>query len=157
LLNNRNKILKMLECDYLYSMGRWMAFDYGTKRTGIAVTDPFNIIATGLATIESEALLEFIKKYISTEQVSVFVVGEPKQMNNTPSLSAQSISHFVAQLNKVFPAIPVKRIDERFTSKMASQVIAQSGKSKKEREKKEHIDLVSATIILQSYMESISN
>jgi putative Holliday junction resolvase len=147
----------MLECDYLYSMGRWMAFDYGTKRTGIAVTDPLNIIATGLATIESEALLEFIKKYISTEQVSVFVVGEPKQMDNTPSMSAQSITQFVAQLNKVFPAIPVKRIDERFTSKMASQVIAQSGKSKKEREKKEHIDLVSATIILQSYMESNSN
>ena len=147
----------MLECDYLYSMGRWMAFDYGTKRTGIAVTDPLNIIATGLATIESEALLEFIKKYISTEQVSIFVVGEPKQMDNTPSMSAQSITQFVAQLNKVFPAIPVKRIDERFTSKMASQVIAQSGKSKKEREKKEHIDLVSATIILQSYMESNSN
>jgi putative Holliday junction resolvase len=157
LLNNSNKILKMLECDYLYSMGRWMAFDYGTKRTGIAVTDPLNIIATGLATIESVALLEFIKKYISTEQVSVFVVGEPKQMDNTPSMSAQSITHFVAQLNKVFPAIPVKRIDERFTSKMASQVIAQSGKTKKEREKKEHIDLVSATIILQSYMESTSN
>jgi putative Holliday junction resolvase len=157
LLNNSNKILKMLECDYLYSMGRWMAFDYGTKRTGIAVTDPLNIIATGLATIESEALLEFIKKYISTEQVSIFVVGEPKQMDNTPSMSAQSITQFVAQLNKVFPAIPVKRIDERFTSKMASQVIAQSGKSKKEREKKEHIDLVSATIILQSYMESTSN
>jgi len=144
----------MLECDYRYSMGRWMAFDYGTKRTGIAVTDPLNIIATGLATIESEALLEFIKKYISTEHVSVFVVGEPKQMDNTPSMSAQSITLFVAQLNKVFPAIPVKRIDERFTSKMASQVIAQSGKTKKEREKKEHIDLVSATIILQSYMES---
>lgn len=144
----------MLECDYLCSMGRWMAFDYGTKRTGIAVTDPLNIIATGLATIESEALLEFIKKYISTEQVSIFVVGEPKQMDNTPSMSAQSITHFVVQLNATFPTIPVKRIDERFTSKMASQVIAQSGKSKKEREKKEHIDLVSATIILQSYMES---
>ncbi len=147
----------MLECDYLCSMGRWMAFDYGTKRTGIAVTDPLNIIATGLATIASEALLDFIKKYISTEQVSIFVVGEPKQMDNTPSMSAQSITNFVAQLNAAFPAIPVKRIDERFTSKMASQVIAQSGKSKKEREKKEHIDLVSATIILQSYMESTSN
>ncbi len=144
----------MLECDYLCSMGRWMAFDYGTKRTGIAVTDPLNIIATGLSTIASEALLEFIKKYISTEQVSIFVVGEPKQMDNTPSMSAQSITHFVAQLNATFPTIPVKRIDERFTSKMASQVIAQSGKSKKEREKKEYIDLVSATIILQSYMES---
>ena len=98
--------------------------------------------------------INIIKKYISSEQVSVFVVGEPKQMDNTPSMSAQSITQFVAQLNKVFPAIPVKRIDERFTSKMASQVIAQSGKTKKEREKKEHIDLVSATIILQSYMES---
>ena len=147
----------MLECDYLCIMGRWMAFDYGSKRTGIAVTDPLNIIATGLTTIASEALLEFIEKYLSTEQVSIFVVGEPKQMDNTPSMSAQSITHFVAQLNAAFPAIPVKRVDERFTSKMASQVIAQSGKSKKDREKKEHIDLVSAIIILQSYMESTSN
>ena len=94
------------------------------------------------------------KDYFSKEKVAGVIVGEPKQMDNTPSMSAQSITQFVAQLNKVFPAIPVKRIDERFTSKMASQVIAQSGKTKKEREKKEHIDLVSATIILQSYMES---
>ena len=105
----------MLECDYLCIMGRWMAFDYGSKRTGIAVTDPLNIIATGLTTIASEALLEFIEKYLSTEQVSIFVVGEPKQMDNTPSMSAQSITHFVAQLNAAFPAIPVKRVDERFS------------------------------------------
>ncbi len=147
----------MLECDYLCNMGRWMAFDYGLKRTGIAVTDPLNIIATGLTTIASQELIDYIKTYLTNEQVELFVVGEPKQMNNEPSISAQMINGFVQKLNTTFPTIPIKRIDERFTSKMASQVIAQSGKSKKDREKKEHIDLVSAIIILQSYMESINH
>jgi putative holliday junction resolvase len=135
-------------------MGRLMAFDYGGKRTGIAVTDPLKIIATGLATVPSKEVIDFIKKYLFTEQVELFIVGEPRQMDNSPSQSAQMVNNFVKDLQKTFPLIPVERVDERFTSKMASKVIAESGKTKKERQKKEHIDTISATIILQSYMES---
>jgi putative Holliday junction resolvase len=135
-------------------MGRLMAFDYGGKRTGIAVTDPLKSIATGLSTVLSKEIIPFVKNYIVKEEVELFIVGEPKQMDNTPSGSAKMVNHFVKDLQKNFPHIAVERVDERFTSKMASRVIAQSGKTKKERQKKELIDTISATIILQSYMES---
>lgn len=135
-------------------MGRWLALDVGAKRTGIAVTDPLRIIATALETIPTHDLVPFLKKYFQTEQVDIVIVGEPKQMDSSPSESAKMINNVITKLKQSIPSITIERMDERFTSKMASQIIAQSGKSKKERQKKELIDTVSATIILQSYMEA---
>ena len=134
-------------------MPRLMSFDFGTKRLGIAVTDPLQIFATGLTTIHPKDIVEFIQKYLLTEQIEAFVVGEPKQMDGTASQSAQHVKGFVTILKKHFPAIPVELIDERFTSKMASATIAQSGLKKSDREKKELVDTISAVIILQSYLE----
>jgi putative Holliday junction resolvase len=135
---------------------RVLAFDYGTKRIGIAVTDPLQIIATGLDTIHPKDIIEYLKKYLTAEQVELFVVGEPKQMNGSPSQSAPHIKGFITTLNKNFPEIPVERIDERFTSKMASAVVAQSGFKKTDRQNKERLDTISATIILQTYLEKKS-
>jgi putative Holliday junction resolvase len=133
-------------------MGRWLALDVGAKRTGIAVTDPMRIIATALNTIPTQELVSFLKDYFQKEEVELLIVGEPKQMDNTPSQSAALINKEIDKIKVAFPNINIKRIDERFTSKMASQVIAQSGMNKKNRQSKELIDTVSATIILQSYM-----
>ena len=133
-----------------------MAFDYGTKRIGIAVTDPLQIIATGLDTIHPIHIIDYLKKYLQTEQVERFIVGEPKQMDNTPSQSAPHVKGFVGLLKKSFPDIPVEMLDERFTSKMASATIAQSGMGKKARQNKELVDTISAVILLQSWM-SISH
>ena len=135
---------------------RVLAFDYGTKRIGIAVTDPLQIIATGLDTIHPKDIIKYLKKYLSTEQVELFVVGEPKQMNGSPSQSAPQIKGFITTLNKNFPDIPVEQIDERFTSKMASAVVAQSGFKKTDRQNKERLDTISATIILQTYLQKKS-
>ncbi len=132
---------------------RIMAFDYGTKRIGIAVTDPMQIIATGLDTIHPNAIVEYLKKYMQTEEVERFVVGEPKQMDNTPSQSAMHVKGFVNLLRKTFPDIPIEMLDERFTSKMASAAIAQSGMNRKDRQNKALVDTVSAVILLQSWME----
>ncbi|MGV3706995.1 MAG: Holliday junction resolvase RuvX [Arcticibacter sp.] len=134
-------------------MGRIIAFDYGTKRVGVAVTDPLQIIATGLTTIHPKDVVDFLKNYMQTEQVELFVVGEPRQMDGTASQSAPHVKGFITILKKAFPAIPVEKIDERFTSKMASAAIAQSGLKKSDRQSKSLIDTVSATIILQSWME----
>ncbi|RYY34755.1 MAG: Holliday junction resolvase RuvX [Sphingobacteriaceae bacterium] len=131
---------------------RVMAFDYGTKRIGIAVTDPLQIIATGLDTIHPMHITDYLKKYLQTEQVVRFIVGEPKQMDNTPSQSAMHVKGFVTLLRKNFPEIPIEMLDERFTSKMASAAIAQSGMGKKARQNKELVDTVSAVILLQSWM-----
>jgi len=131
-----------------------MAFDYGTKRIGIAVTDPLQIIATGLETIHPKDIVEYLKKYLQTEQVERFIVGEPKQMDNTPSQSAIHVKGFVTILKKNFPEIPVEMLDERFTSKMASATIAQSGMGKMDRRNKELVDTISAVILLQSYMQT---
>ncbi len=135
---------------------RILAFDYGTKRIGIAVTDPLQIIATGLDTIHPKDIVDYLKRYISSEQVELFVVGEPRQMDGTPSQSTPHIKGFITTLNKNFPEIPVERIDERFTSKMASAVVAQSGFKKSDRQNKERLDTISATIILQTYLEKKS-
>jgi putative holliday junction resolvase len=134
-------------------MGRILAIDYGRKRSGIAVTDELQIIATGLTTVPSHELLKFLKDYIQREKVDCIVVGEPKQMNNQPSESLQYIRPFVTSLQKEFPGIPVERMDERFTSKMAFQTMIDGGLKKKDRQNKELVDTISATIILQSYME----
>ena len=135
---------------------RILAFDYGTKRIGIAVTDPLQIIATGLDTIHPKDIIDYLKKYISTEQVELFVVGEPRQMDGSPSQSTPHIKGFITTLKKHFPEIPIERIDERFTSKMASAVVAQSGFKKTDRQNKERLDTISATIILQTYLEKKS-
>lgn len=135
---------------------RVMAFDYGTKRVGIAVTDPMQIIATGLDTVHPIKIIDYLKKYLQTEQVERFIVGEPKQMDNTPSQSAIHVKGFVNLLKKTFPEIPVEMLDERFTSKMASATIAQSGMNKKHRQNKELVDTISAVILLQSWMEGLN-
>ena len=133
---------------------RIMAFDYGTKRIGIAVTDPLQIIANALDTVHPNEVLEYLKTYLTTEQVECFVVGEPKQMDGTESQSAQHVRGFVNSLKKNFPQIPVHLVDERFTSKMASAAILQAGVKKAGRQNKALVDAVSATIILQSFMQS---
>ncbi|MGY0039608.1 Holliday junction resolvase RuvX [Pedobacter sp. NJ-S-72] len=134
-------------------MPRIIAFDYGTKRIGIAVTDPLQIIATGLDTIHPKDIVEYLKKYLLTEQVEAFVIGEPKQMDGTPSESAQHVKGFSTILKKNFPDIPQHWIDERFTSKLAHQTIMQSGLKKQDRRNKERVDTIAATIILQYFME----
>ncbi|WP_419802233.1 Holliday junction resolvase RuvX [Mucilaginibacter sp.] len=137
-------------------MPRIMAFDYGTKRIGIAVTDPLQIIATGLETIHPKDIVEYLKKYLVKEVVELFVVGEPKQMDGSPSQAAPMIKGFITILKKHFPLVPIEMMDERFTSKMASAAIAQSGLKKMDRRDKSLIDTISATIILQSYLEKNS-
>ncbi|WP_442795389.1 Holliday junction resolvase RuvX [Pelobium manganitolerans] len=137
-------------------MGRLMAFDVGTKRLGIAVTDPLKMFATALETIHPKDLESYLKKYLQTQEVETFIVGEPKQMNGTPSESIQHVKGFVTLLKKHFPDIPVVMMDERFTSKMASAAIAQSGLKRSDRQNKALVDSVAATIILQSYLEKLS-
>lgn len=135
-------------------MSRIVAIDYGKKRTGIAVTDPMQIIATGLTTVSTHELLAFLRKYLSEEKVERFVMGMPKQMNNEDSENAQRVKVFVGTLKKLFPDIPVELVDERFTSVLAQRTILEAGLKKKERQNKALVDEVSATIILQSYLES---
>ncbi|WP_299123935.1 Holliday junction resolvase RuvX [uncultured Winogradskyella sp.] len=137
-------------------MARILAIDYGTKRTGIAVTDEMQIIASGLTTIDTKELLVFLKNYISSENVDKFVVGLPKQMDNTASESEVYIQEFLEKLAKSIPHIPVARVDERFTSKMAFQTMIDSGLKKKQRQNKALVDEISATLILQSYLASQS-
>lgn len=134
-------------------MGRILAIDYGKKRTGLAVTDPLQIIANGLTTVASHEVLKYLKDYLQKEPVEAFVVGYARQMNHSDSESMQYIEPFVKQLSKHFPQIPVYRVDERFTSKMAFQTMIDGGLKKKQRQNKALIDTISATIILQSFME----
>ena len=134
-------------------MARILAFDYGTKRIGVAVTDPLQIIATGLDTIHPKDIIDFLKKYMLTEQIEAFVIGDPKQMDGSPSESAQHVKGFSTTLKKNFPTIPQYWIDERFTSKLAEQTIMQSGFKKSDRRDKERVDAIAATIILQYFME----
>lgn len=133
-------------------MARILAIDYGVKRTGIAVTDELQLIASGLTTVETKTLLPFLKEYISKENVELFVIGEPKQMNYEASQSEVHIQKFLTQLQKQIPEMPIVRVDERFTSKMAFQTMIDSGLKKKQRQNKQLIDEISATIILQSYL-----
>lgn len=136
--------------------GRIIAIDYGQKRVGLAVTDPEQIIATSLTTVRSIDIIPFLKEYIKREQVVLFVVGEPKQMNYEASESSRFIEPFIKLLIKEFPGIPVARADERFTSKMAMRTIQEAGLKKKDRQNKSLVDTVSATILLQSYLEQMS-
>jgi len=134
-------------------MGRIVAIDYGRKRVGLAVTDALQIFATSLTTVHSKDVMSYLKEYVQKETVECFVVGLPRQMNNTDSESARFIEPFVRLLQKQFPLIPIVRVDERFTSKMATATILEAGLKKKDRQNKALVDTVSATIILQSYLE----
>jgi len=136
-------------------MGRLLAIDYGTKRTGIAVTDEMQIIASGLTTVETSNLIVFLKTYISKEKVDKIIVGLPKQMNNSDSESEVYIQKFIVALEKEMPHISIERVDERFTSKMAFQTMIDGGLTKKQRRNKALVDEISATLILQSYMSSL--
>lgn len=137
---------------YLSSMPRILAIDYGTKRVGLAVTDPSQIIATALDTVPAHEIIAYLKKYVQKEAVECFVVGEPKTMMGKPSEITPQINAFLAVLNKEFPQIPVKRVDERFTSGMAFQTMIDAGVKKMDRRDKGTVDRISATIILQSYL-----
>ena len=127
---------------------RILAIDYGIKRTGIAVTDEMQLIAFGLTTIPSETTITFLKDYFSKEKVERVIVGEPKQMDGTPSQSAEIINAFVTKFEQAFPEMPVDRVDERFTSKMAFQTMIDSGVNKKQRQNKALVDEIDATILL---------
>lgn len=131
-------------------MSRVLAFDYGLKRVGLAVTDPLQIIANGLTTLPTHELFTFLDNYLKTENVSAFVVGEPKRLNNTETHNTPHVVNFVKQLQKKYPLIPIKLVDERFTSKMAFQTMIDAGLGKKQRTNKALVDQISATIILQS-------
>ncbi len=133
-------------------MGRIIGLDYGKVRTGIAVTDELQLIASGLTTVLTSDLVPFLIKYVSEEKVTAFVVGEPKQMNNTPSESEALIGPFIKVLSQTFPVIPIYRQDERFTSQMAVKSMIASGMKKKQRRNKEMVDEISATLILQAYL-----
>lgn len=139
--------------NYVNILGRILALDYGTIRTGIAVTDELQIIASGLTTIDTKKIFSFLTDYLKKENVELFIVGEPKQMNNKHSESEQYIKPFIKKLSLTFPKIPIKRVDERFTSKMAFQSMIDSGLKKKQRKNKALIDEISATIILQTYLQ----
>jgi putative Holliday junction resolvase len=136
-------------------MSRILAIDYGSKRTGIAVTDELQIIASGLTTVATNDLIAFLKDYTKKEMVELFLVGEPKQMDNSPSESEALIIPFIKKLEKEFPNIIIKRVDERFTSKMAFQTMIDSGLKKNQRKNKALVDEISATLILQSYLYSL--
>ena len=133
-------------------MARVMALDYGVKRTGIAVTDELQMIASGLTTVDTPNLLNFLKDYFKKEKVETVVVGEPKQKDNSASQSEVFIAEFLKKFREKFPEIKLVRVDERFTSKMAFQTMIDSGLKKKKRQNKALVDEVSATIILQSYL-----
>ena len=133
-------------------MPRILAIDYGQKRTGIAITDEMQIIASGLTTIPSETAIAFLKDYFSKEKVEAVIIGEPKQMNGQPSQSTEVIEKFVAKFKTNFPEMAIERVDERFTSKMAFQTMIDSGLKKQQRKNKALIDEISATIMLQDYL-----
>tara|TARA_R110000868_G_scaffold103050_1_gene283827 strand:+ start:676 stop:1086 length:411 start_codon:yes stop_codon:yes gene_type:complete len=136
-------------------VGRIIALDYGKVRTGIAVTDELRLIASGLTTVNTKELLSFLRDYVKNEKVEEIVVGEPKQMNNEVSESEALIIPFLAKLKAQFPTLKIERQDERFTSKMAFQTMIDSGLKKKQRRDKALVDEISATLILQGYLNRI--
>lgn len=137
-------------------MARILAIDYGGKRTGLAVTDPLQIIATGLQTIPSSELIPFLKKYTAAETVELIIIGMPKNWDDTDTHGTAPAQAAVKSLQKNFPLIPVKEVDERYTSKMAKAAMLEMGMKKKDRREKGNVDLIAATIILQEYLQSVS-
>ena len=134
-------------------MARLLAIDFGTKRTGIAITDEMQIIASGLTTVSTKDLISFLKDYFAKEDVELIVIGEPKQKDGTHSDVEVCIKNFIIKLVKAFPTLIIERMDERFTSKIALKTMIESGLSKKKRQNKSLVDEISATIILQDYLK----
>lgn len=134
-------------------MARILSIDYGTKRTGIAVTDTLQIIATGLTTIHTQTLFDFIDDYLKKEAVECIVIGNPKKLDNTPSDTAQHVVGFTRKLKEKYPQLKIEMLDERFTSGMAQQAMIAAGSTKKQRQNKETIDMLSAVLLLQNYLE----
>jgi putative Holliday junction resolvase len=137
-------------------MARILCIDYGLKRTGIAVTDPLQIIATGLTTVDSKELISFLKKYFLQEKVELMVIGEPKNLDDSDTHATPLVKEVIKKLEKEFPLIPIKKVDERFTSKMAKQAMIDMGMKKKDRRNKRTVDEIAATIMLQEYMGNVS-
>ncbi|HSN60961.1 MAG TPA: Holliday junction resolvase RuvX [Ferruginibacter sp.] len=135
-------------------MARILSIDYGGKRTGIAVTDPMQIIATGLTTIASHELIPFLKKYFVQEQVELIIIGMPKNLDDSDTHGTPLAEAAIKRLKKEFPLIPIKTVDERYTSKMAKEAMLQMGMKKKDRRDKKLVDEIAATIMLQEYMEN---
>ena len=136
-------------------MPRILAIDYGLKRTGLAVTDPLQIIATGLATVHSKELLSFLKKYFSKEKIKLIIIGEPKNWDDSDTHATSLVENCIKEIQKNFPDIPVKKVDERFTSKMAKDSMLEMGLKKKDRRNKALVDEIAATIMLQEYLRAI--
>ena len=136
-------------------MARILAIDYGEKRTGIAVTDPLQIIATGLATIESKELIPFLKKYFLQEQVEIIIIGLPKNWDESDTHGTPLVKEAIKRIKKEFPQMPLKTVDERYTSKMAKDAMLEMGMKKKDRQVKGNVDVIAAAIILQEYLQSI--
>lgn len=135
-------------------MGRILAIDYGRKRCGIAVTDPLKIIANGLETVATHRLMEFLKEYLSREQVELIVIGKPTQLNGEPSENMRYITPFVNRLKKEMPNMPIEMVDERFTSTIAHQAMIEGGMKKSDRRDKARVDTIAASIILNDYLQS---
>ena len=133
-------------------MPRILAIDYGLKRTGLAVTDPLKIIATGLTTVESRQLIPFLKDYFSREEVELIIIGDPRNMDDSDTHATPLVAKCIKDLEKNFPNMPLKKVDERFTSKMASQAMLDMGLKKKQRRNKALVDEIAATILLQDYL-----
>lgn len=136
-------------------MARILAIDYGGKRTGLAVTDPMQIIATGLSTIDSKELIPYLKKYFVTQSVELIIIGLPKNWDESDTHGTPLVEAAIKKLKKEFPLIPLKTVDERYTSKMAKDAMLQMGMKKKDRRIKGNVDIIAATIILQEYLQSI--
>ncbi len=137
-------------------MARILCIDYGLRRTGISVSDPLQIIATGLTTVNSNELIPFLKDYFKKEQVELIVIGEPKNLDDSDTHATPLVKAIIIKLKKEFPQMPLKTVDERYTSKMAKQAMIEMGMKKKDRRNKRTVDEIAATIMLQAYMQSIS-
>jgi putative holliday junction resolvase len=135
-------------------MARILAIDYGGKRTGIAVTDPLQIIATGLETIDSKELIPFLKKYMTGEPVELIIIGEPKNWDDSDTHGTPLVHQAIKKITKEFPLVPLKTVDERYTSKLARTAMLEMGMKKKDRRDKRNVDVIAATIILQEYLQS---
>ncbi|HEX6169915.1 MAG TPA: Holliday junction resolvase RuvX [Chitinophagaceae bacterium] len=136
-------------------MSRIISIDYGAKRTGLAVTDPLQIIATGLTTVESKQLIPFLKEYFAKEEVELIIIGEPKNWDDTDTHATALVEKIIKQLERNFPAIPIKKVDERYTSKMAKDAMLEMGLKKMQRRNKKLVDEIAATIMLQEYLRQL--
>jgi len=136
-------------------MPRILAIDYGLKRTGLAVTDPLKIIASALTTVETPQLFNYLKDYFKREEVELILIGEPKNLDDSDTHATPLVKKAIERLRKEFPAIPVKTVDERFTSKMASRAMIDMGMKKKQRQEKGMVDQIAATMMLQEYMANV--